>query len=254
MVRAAAAGVTASTMLPWVAPEVLRTPELVTGKVRFVRAVCLVGLLYEAEPGSGGAVGAAGRPPLGPTAHPPPRLTPSCLLVCPPVSPSTTGRRLQFWGVHVGAVGPEAAVRGRGPASADGGSPAGCVWERASPALCVCVCVSQCSLLLAKGLPVVLTHLPSRPPPLTAGQVVRPPLPGTEGEPAAEPPGATRAAAAAMVAAAAWRLLPCILSKLLTCGPCLPPHCAVVTPAGPGWQQLLERCWAEDPEERPDFG
>lgn len=34
MVRSAAAGITASTMLPWVAPEVLRTPELVTGKVR----------------------------------------------------------------------------------------------------------------------------------------------------------------------------------------------------------------------------
>ncbi len=33
MVRSAAAGITAATMLPWVAPEVLRTPELVTGKV-----------------------------------------------------------------------------------------------------------------------------------------------------------------------------------------------------------------------------
>ena len=33
MVRSAAGGLTAATMLPWVAPEVLRTPELVTGKV-----------------------------------------------------------------------------------------------------------------------------------------------------------------------------------------------------------------------------
>lgn len=33
MVRSAAAGIAAATMLPWVAPEVLRTPELVTGKV-----------------------------------------------------------------------------------------------------------------------------------------------------------------------------------------------------------------------------
>jgi hypothetical protein len=35
MVRGAAQGVAAAaSMLPWVAPEVLRTPELVTGKVR----------------------------------------------------------------------------------------------------------------------------------------------------------------------------------------------------------------------------
>lgn len=33
MVRGAAAGLAARSMLPWVAPEVLRTPELVTGKV-----------------------------------------------------------------------------------------------------------------------------------------------------------------------------------------------------------------------------
>lgn len=23
---------------------------------------------------------------------------------------------------------------------------------------------------------------------------------------------------------------------------------------GPGWSELLQRCWAEDPEQRPDFG
>lgn len=32
MVLSAAQGFNAATMLPWVAPEVLRTPELVTGK------------------------------------------------------------------------------------------------------------------------------------------------------------------------------------------------------------------------------
>ncbi|KAL4431492.1 hypothetical protein ABPG75_006748 [Micractinium tetrahymenae] len=43
-----------------------------------------------------------------------------------------------------------------------------------------------------------------------AGEVVRPALPGTNGEPHLEEPG-------------------------------------------PGWRELLERCWAEDPEQRPDF-
>lgn len=39
MVRSAAQGVTsAASMLPWTAPEVLRTPEYVTGKVRALEA------------------------------------------------------------------------------------------------------------------------------------------------------------------------------------------------------------------------
>lgn len=33
MVRSAAAGLRGATMLPWVAPEILRHPEFVTGKV-----------------------------------------------------------------------------------------------------------------------------------------------------------------------------------------------------------------------------
>lgn len=24
-------------------------------------------------------------------------------------------------------------------------------------------------------------------------------------------------------------------------------------PAGPGWQQLMQRCWAEEPGDRPEF-
>jgi hypothetical protein len=41
MVRRAAAGVTSSAgMQPWVAPEVLRTPEFVTGKVGGCGWVC----------------------------------------------------------------------------------------------------------------------------------------------------------------------------------------------------------------------
>ncbi|KAL4419008.1 hypothetical protein ABPG77_003654, partial [Micractinium sp. CCAP 211/92] len=49
-----------------------------------------------------------------------------------------------------------------------------------------------------------------------AGEVVRPILPGVGGEP--------------------------------------PPLCRPTSGrAGPGWRELLERCWAEDPEQRPDF-
>ncbi|KAI3424290.1 hypothetical protein D9Q98_009845 [Chlorella vulgaris] len=33
--------------------------------------------------------------------------------------------------------------------------------------------------------------------------------------------------------------------------PPLPPDGA--EPPGPGWKELIERCWAEDPEQRPDF-
>lgn len=31
------------------------------------------------------------------------------------------------------------------------------------------------------------------------------------------------------------------------------PVCPCAGSAGPGWRELLERCWAEDPEQRPDF-
>ena len=87
---------------------------------------------------------------------------------------------------------------------------------------------------------------------------MRPPLPGTEGEPPAEEPGGCCWAGGEGTVGSHLRDCPgqgggsvretgAALSLTETPARHHPP-------AGPGWRKLLERCWAEDPEQGPDFG